>query len=104
MPTHALGAGTVNLCVNVRKPVHRLLGRMAFCADVSMGALVRGILAGVETIRNEIGSNRRNARELEAILADRRVTPDEILRLEEMKRREDDSGVQLSSIFPPTTP
>lgn len=51
MATHALGAGTVNLCVNVRKPVHRTLGRLAFRADVSMGAFVRWLLlrAGVTT-------------------------------------------------------
>jgi hypothetical protein len=45
MSTNRLGAGTVNLCVNVRQPVHRALGRMAFAVDVSMGELVRRILA-----------------------------------------------------------
>lgn len=44
MSTHALGAGTRNLSVNVRVSLHRALGRMAFLCDLSMGALVRELL------------------------------------------------------------
>jgi hypothetical protein len=53
MPTHALGRGTCNLCVNVRKPLHRTLGRLAFQrGDKSTGAFIRRLfaLAGVTTV------------------------------------------------------
>lgn len=45
MSTHALGAGTCNLSVNVRRPIRLALGRMAFLVDISMGELVRRMLA-----------------------------------------------------------
>lgn len=50
MPTNPLGAGTCNLCVNVRRSVHATLGRMAFRADVSLGALVRWAIDRMPTI------------------------------------------------------
>lgn len=43
MSTHALGIGTCNLSINVRKEVRARLGRAAFVRDVSMGELCRRI-------------------------------------------------------------
>ena len=45
MPTHPIGPGTCNLSVNVRKGVRLDLGRLAFGLDMSMGELVRRMLA-----------------------------------------------------------
>jgi hypothetical protein len=45
MASNPLGAGTCNLCVNVRRSVHSAVGRLAFLHYVSMGALVRWAIA-----------------------------------------------------------
>lgn len=45
MATNPLGAGTCNLSVNVPKSWRRLLGRIAFTLDVSMGEVVRRMIA-----------------------------------------------------------
>lgn len=49
--TRALGKGTVNLTVNVRRGVRRALGRAAFGLDVSMGEFCRRLFcAGVRFV------------------------------------------------------
>lgn len=45
MPTKPLGTGTCNLSVNVPKAWRSLLGRLAFTHDLSMGELVRRMVA-----------------------------------------------------------
>jgi pyruvate/2-oxoglutarate dehydrogenase complex dihydrolipoamide acyltransferase (E2) component len=45
MATNALGAGTCNLSVNVPRNWRRLLGRLATTHDVSMGELMRRMVA-----------------------------------------------------------
>jgi hypothetical protein len=45
MATNALGAGTCNLSVNMPKSWRLRLGRLAFRHDVSLGELIRRMLA-----------------------------------------------------------
>lgn len=56
MSTHAIGPGTCNLSINVRRPFHRALGRIAFSHDISLGRFARwalGIAASGEAARAE---------------------------------------------------
>lgn len=98
MATHALGAGTVNLCVNVRRPLHRMLGRMALARDVSMGALVRAIIMSASEIVAQVRQNRRNAKQIRAIIADGQVTPDEMPALAAIAEVEDRGARKLETI------
>lgn len=50
MSTRPLGAGTVNLCANVPKSLHRHVGRFAFNVDASMGEVVRRVLSRIAAI------------------------------------------------------
>lgn len=44
MPSNPLGPGTVNVSVNMRKPMQHAIGRRAFLLGLSTGAFVRMIL------------------------------------------------------------
>lgn len=48
MATHPLGPGTVNVSVNMEKPMQRLIGRRAFLLGLSTGAFVRMVLTQAE--------------------------------------------------------
>jgi hypothetical protein len=43
--THPIGPGTVNLSVNMLREIRLWLGRLAFRFDVSVGAVVRAMIA-----------------------------------------------------------
>lgn len=95
MPTHALGAGTCNVSVNVPVTWRQSLGRVALAHDVSMGGLLRG--AFQRLIKSTAELNRDASAGVRAARADN----DEALALLERAVREKNSkliGVAMEHI------
>ncbi len=79
MPTNPIGSGTCNLSVNVPKAWRRYLGRLAFRGDMSLGELVRRMIARashVWTAARDAATAERA--DLEAVAVIRRAIADGI--------------------------
>ena len=50
MPTRPIGPGTANLCANMPLSLHRYVGRFAFAVDLSMGDVVRRVVARLTVV------------------------------------------------------